>query len=383
MENYYLENNPDLIFSEGFTSSFFLRDRDDVIIVGNPRPYKDDKKKFMKFSNSDELLTNLEIDSGVFGGISFWMNGNFIDSYLLETDHLFFPIKLNSSEYSTPIQLNIGENKINFGSGLLSGNNYITINFSEKYECYVNSEKISLQTVSGFDNGIFPYTGINKICPSFEGNGIYDLIILNRNFEGSEITGLYNKSIWRYNDNISSLIDFSSNPLIDTVRNLSLSSGNNFSIVSGSEDEYFSFRFPQSTGISIDNNSIFTGDLSIISLIKYRGNMNYSFFDKYDDTTGIYLGISGNKFCAVLSNGILKKDACSIDNLEENVPNYINFSYKENSINLYINDSLVPIIYGQNDEINSVYNTGLINISKPNVYFTNYLSGDIDELRIY
>jgi len=383
VENYYLEGNPDLIFSEDFTSPFFLRDRDDVTIVGSPQLYKTNKKKFTRFTPSDKLLVDIPINSGNFGGISFYVTNAKEDSLLIKTDNSYFPIKLKSSEYSSCVQLHIGDNLINFYKECSqTGINHVAINFSGKYECFVNSSLADIKVLSGINDGSFPYTGINEIFPSFSG-GVSDLIILNRNFEGSEATGFYTRKIWKYNDEINSFYDFSSNPLIDTLSNSYLSSGSNFSIVDGSRSGYFAFRFPQSTGVSINNNSIFTGNFSIVSLVKHSGDLNYSLFDKCDNNTGIFLGISGNKFFAVLSDGEFKKEIYSLNDLSENTWNYINFSYGDKNPSLYINQSHVPLATLQNDDINFIYNTGPINISKPNSYFTNFLSGDIDELRIY
>lgn len=386
-ENFKLLNNPNLVLSEDFSSSYSLRGIDGYSVSGAPQISLVGRTKMMSFESGQFISTEISGLSGS-AGYSFWVLGTGKNAVPLETIYtgtIETPLIISPSDFpQAALAIQTEPNYILFSGAnknpLDGEKHYLVINSdSEKYTCYLDGEELSGIAISGTNNGKFNFEKITKIVPDFKGNYISDLIVLNRPFDSSEIESLYLNNTWKYEKGIVSFFDLSAP--IDSKNNIV---GNVFSsdIVSGRKEGLFA------TSFSGDGKIVFSGsnyynlssgvNFSLFAWVNLEQNDSGSIINRFDNDSYFDFNIKSGFLRFETLNGELGFICRSPVGIENNSWKFIGVDYSpvaREDTKFYIDSLKYGCILEKNDYSPTI-NSG-------NLVIGNGLIGSIDEIRVY
>lgn len=325
-------------------------------------------------------------------GISFWTFGTGNDANLFLTNTFLSPIIINpSSHQDYSLSFANGIDTLLFSGDKINDNlsHHICLNFSPTgLNSYIDSQKCAIDLFAGSNTGNYGFTGIISLFSGFNDYSVNDFIILNRPFEESEISGIYNRDIWDYFNDFQSFIDFSTDPIID--RNSSenwISTKVSNLIYSGREKNKYAFYTFYSSSIYNGSADFFNinlnNDFFIAAWMTYSGGGNYSIFDKHEGSVGYYAGIQSGKLNFIAQSGANKFSIISTESISSLDWDFIGLSCHNKKIDFCYNGNTMNTIYLYNSgEINDVSNHGFFSVGQKNDFFDK-INGYVDDIRIF
>jgi len=316
-------------------------------------------------------------------GISFRTFGTGNDANVFLTDTFLSPVVLNPSDYPNySLRFNNASDDILFSGNSLNDNlpHYICLNFSNTgLSSFIDGNKCLENISVGNNTGNYGFTGIISLFSGFNDYSINDLIILNRIFEDSEISGIYNGNILDFYDNNSSIYDFSTIP-IKNRGHLSNQIYNPFGLMySGRYSDYFSYYYNSAQYVEmIESQTININDgISTFAWIANFDNIGIShIYNRIENDKSLILGLSGNKLYFSLNSGNSKIVSVSADDIPRSGWSFVGCSIDKNSVDMFLDSGILSSNTIYKDDFPFVIQSGYTFIGSGIIAY-------IDEIRIY
>ena len=315
-------------------------------------------------------------------GISFWTFGTGNDANLFLTNTFLSPIVINPSAHQDySLSFVNGIDTLLFSGNKINDNlsHHVCLNFSPTgLNSYIDSAKCATNLLAGSNTGNYGFTGIISLFSGFNNYSVNDFLILNRPFEESEISGIYNKDIWDFYENDSFMYDFSTIPIKDRNSTVTQTYNPFATTSSGRYEDYFSYHYLSKDVTINEFRTIDTNDgFSIFSWFARFSNSGTTYlYKRAEGEKDISFGLSGDKLYFSLESGNHQLAATSINDIPQSGWVFAGCSSDGKTINMFLSGESIDSSLVFQDNVAFTMQSG-------ETYLGSGINAYIDDISIY
>jgi hypothetical protein len=315
-------------------------------------------------------------------GISFWTFGTGNDANLFLTNTFLSPVVINPSAHQDySLSFVNGIDTLLFSGNKINDNlsHHVCLNFSPTgLNSYIDSAKCATNLLAGSNTGNYGFTGIISLFSGFNNYSVNDFLILNRPFEESEISGIYERNIWDFYENENSVYDFSTVPIKNRGNIVNQTYNPIAATYSGRYEDYFSYYYLSGYVAikefeTIDINNGF----SIFSWFARFSNSGKTYlYERTEGEKDISFGLSGDKLYFSLKSGNYQLASTSVNDIPQSGWVFAGCSSDGNIIDMFLNGEFI--------DSNAIYQDSVaITMQSGETHLGSGINAYIDEIDLY